>query len=441
LKAVLKLVPLLLLVLALTGCNEEVAPGEIIIISQPREAKVSLNNEPAGTTPLVLEADPGIYILTISKEGYEVWEEVVEIELGKQAVIEAELIPIPTEEDIEKTAPEVPLQEASADKGETELAVEVREPAVGDRLSHVLAEEVFGMMPGVEFGMILAPAARFPFGIDDQYTAAVEHEFWIGETEVTYELWVDVMEWAVANGYRFHTNAYRGSENHFDSSDKEPVTNIQWEDAIVWCNALTEYYSSIHGTDLIPVYRTKNNSTLRSPSLGWPDNIYRHEQATGFRLPTAFEWQLAARYLGPNQPTVEPIKSDAILIDGLYWLPGRYASGADAPVTDLKSTEKVAWFDANVDGLRPYDPELDKTQPVAMKQPNTLGLYDMSGNVGEWIYDYEEPWHEKLGNERFIFGSSYSDSAERMTVGGIWLYSLDGLYKFINVGFRIARNK
>ena len=63
-------------------------PGEIIIIPNPG-GKVSLNNEPAGTTPCP-EADPGIYILTISKEGYEVWEEVVEIELGKQAVIEAE---------------------------------------------------------------------------------------------------------------------------------------------------------------------------------------------------------------------------------------------------------------------------------------------------------------------------------------------------------------
>ena len=70
-----------------------------------------------------------------------------------------------------------------------------------------------------------------------------------------------------------------------------------------------------------------------------------------YRLPTETEWEYACRG-------------------------GKYSKGFKYSGSD--DIDKVAWYDGNSDG---------KTHPVGQKQPNELGLYDMSGNVYEWCYD------------------------------------------------------
>lgn len=89
------------------------------------------------------------------------------------------------------------------------------------------------------------------------------------------------------------------------------------------------------------------------------------EDRNGFRLPTSDEWMLAARY-----------------IDGKYWTPELWASGARADHTDAEATQKVAWYRDNS-----HDPKIGfRSWDVAQKRPNQLVLYDISGNVWEWCF-------------------------------------------------------
>ncbi|MBT4638401.1 MAG: SUMF1/EgtB/PvdO family nonheme iron enzyme [Deltaproteobacteria bacterium] len=80
---------------------------------------------------------------------------------------------------------------------------------------------------------------------DEPDGTIVPNAFQIAQTEVTYKLWYAVYSWATVNEYVF-SNA--GTEGHDGTAgaaptaaDKEPVTSINWRDAMVWPNALTEY--------------------------------------------------------------------------------------------------------------------------------------------------------------------------------------------------------
>jgi formylglycine-generating enzyme required for sulfatase activity len=179
---------------------------------------------------------------------------------------------------------------------------------------------------------------------------------------------------------------------------------ISWRDAVVWCNAFSVmdglvpvYYSDVGHTT--PVTRTARPGFEGSIDTmgGSADNPYVNWAASGYRLPTLGEWEYAARY-----------------IDGASWTPVNYASGAVADNTDLTATAAVAWFDYN-SGLQTHD--------VGLKTPNALGIYDMCGNVSEFIWDWEYGSYYLAktdyrgpagGSTRCVRGGSAEDSAYAM---------------------------
>jgi formylglycine-generating enzyme required for sulfatase activity len=153
-----------------------------------------------------------------------------------------------------------------------------------------------------------------------------------------------------------------------------PVTNISWRDAIVWCNAATEWYNAVHSTRIECVY-TEGGTVIRdSGNAAACDNNTANTAAKGFRLPLNNEWELAARFIAD-------LNNDGDIMDPGEYYPGNFASGARADVSDQAATQEVAWHSMGMIYI-------DRTQVVKTKKPNALGIFDMSGNAYELMSDF-----------------------------------------------------
>lgn len=243
-----------------------------------------------------------------------------------------------------------------------------------------------------------------PVGTDDSGNADVDGGYQIAQTETTYELWTSVMKWALNNGYVFQNMGREGSDGVIGAaptaSSSEPVTDISWGDVIVWLNAL----SKLKG--LTPAYEIGGTPVTNAQDANTAaDNNTIQFSGNGYRLASSIEWEMAARW-----------------INSVTWTLGNYASGANADYTDETATGAVAWYSLNSNYT---------TNPVKSKEPNALGLYDMSGNVWEWCDD-------NSGTGRIIRGGSWSGSAVDMQVG--ITNNFNSSFTSIDIGFRIAKN-
>ncbi|MDH5721677.1 MAG: SUMF1/EgtB/PvdO family nonheme iron enzyme [Spirochaetia bacterium] len=300
--------------------------------------------------------------------------------------------------------------------------------AVTDRIA---GEQIIYTAGTITFNMRYVPPKSFPTGTNDLGgTATVSAGYLMAEKEVTYELWYAVKTWADSNSYSFANTGRPGNDGTAgtETTSQEPVTTINWRDAMVFSNALTEYYNAQNSTSLDCVYTTDaayttcirtstNNTGITYGTLGSEDDPYVNPNAKGFRLPTNDEWELAARY-------IDDTNSNGTLDAGEYY-PGAYASGATADYTNATATGLVAWYSGNSSNV---------THNVAAKTANALGLYDMSGNVWEWAFD----WHPSyVGSYRVSRGGSYFNTAGYMRVGYVNFvipYNLGNSF-----GFRLSR--
>jgi hypothetical protein len=287
----------------------------------------------------------------------------------------------------------------------------------------------------------LPSGATFPVGQNDSSYQPVPSSFEMAVTENRYDIWNEVCIWATNTGedgihredggtiYTFANNGSNGSSN---SGTKMPATKMSWADAMIWCNALTEYYNSNNGAaaDLSCAY-TYNGAIIRdATSTGVLAILFTVQEptATGFRLPTNIEWEFAARYIG----TTLPNHTNYILKDGYYYYKGTSASGASGIVStsDTSPTTAVAWCGENSSG---------GTHSAGTLTENALGIYDMSGNVWEWVFDWDTTYTYTKKIQR---GGSYGD-AIALSSTRLMLYYKDAvLYSQIwpSYGFRFCRN-
>ncbi len=145
--------------------------------------------------------------------------------------------------------------------------------------------------------------------------------------------------------------------------------------------------------------------------------------AKGFRLPTLAEWSCAARYKGDDSLNGAYEYPDS---SGNWWTPGDYASGDIAPYDTSTTIGDYAVYESN-SGL--------STAEVKSKMANALGLYDMSGNVYEWNFDWHPSWD---GTNRVIRGGCYHDGASQLQVGK-WEY-ISPCDEHSKYGFRFVRS-
>jgi len=187
--------------------------------------------------------------------------------------------------------------------------------------------------------------------------------------------------------------------------DLLPVINVSWLDAIQFCN----WRSKMDNLDTVYVF----------DGFGI---VEMDQTANGYRLPTEAEWEYAARDQGQNF---------------------LYSNGTNKIYTRLVN------FSAPVShgGLRERP-----VGPVAvgsLSSWNSIGLYDFSGNVAEWCWDwYDEMYYwysaqnnpsgPKEGLERVIRGGGYDQGQEKCTVFNRDFQIPSARKK--NLGFRLARN-
>ena len=262
-------------------------------------------------------------------------------------------------------------------------------------------------------GFVLIPAGTFQMGSNEGYSnnkpvhqVKITTPFYMGKYEVTQA------EYEVYCSY--------GSDSpssDYGDGDNYPAYYVSWHDALVYCNKrsmaeeLTPCYSINGSTDpadwgAVP---TSSNSTWNAVVCDW--------NANGYRLPTEAEWEYAAR---AEDNTV--------------------ASLTYSGTSDVNKLGEYAWYSSNSNS---------KTHEVGTKKANGFGLYDMSGNVWEWCWNWftksyytgteggNDPTGESAGANRVYRGGSWAHNSDYCAVSCRDDYNPVSRHHYI--GFRVVR--
>ena len=189
-----------------------------------------------------------------------------------------------------------------------------------------------------------------------------------------------------------------------------PVRCVSWCDAILFSNAV----SQLDGLE--PVYEVGGEFDWDLSPIQCNERaqfVKLNPKASGWRLPTEAEWEIAA-HGALAQPNFEDLE---------------------------KNREKMAWFE---------DTSGQKVHPVASLQPNELGLYDMSGNVFEWTWERFAAYRRTQVTDPFRYEVLIPQTYTRPIKGGSFMTPRDKLqiYSRANaspslrhgsIGFRLVR--
>ena len=256
---------------------------------------------------------------------------------------------------------------------------------------------------------------RFP-GEEARFTHSISYDFWVMETEVTRQMWADMMD-------LFTYMIADPTDLNFGADMNHPVQDLSPQEAYLFANLLYQnrglrrcYYKDAEFS--IPITVNNYNSPLP---------LHCDFSANGYRLPTEGEWEYFAR-----AGTETPFSIDE----------PNYNSSTCADCTPgiLPLLESASVFCST---------PMSSPDPVGQRAPNPWGIKDVHGNVWEWCWDWFDPYPTSTqtdyrgpasGFDIVVRGGCWADnpSASRSAQRGyIGTFAIRHEW----LGFRLVRNR
>lgn len=286
-------------------------------------------------------------------------------------------------------------QETAESNSETETNTSIAETSDDVNSADQPMPEGFVLIEGGTFEMGSPESEAWRSEDEIQHSVTVS-DFYMSAYEVTQQEYQDIM----------------GENPSNFSGENLPVEQVSWLDAVAYCNVRSEQEG------LTPAY------TIDGSSVSWD------RSANGYRLPTEAEWEYACR-----AGTTTPFNTE----------------------TSISAEESNYWGDY------PYmiednyfSQENLETQPGVYRQttvevdsfsPNAWGLYNMHGNVGEWVWDYygeystdaqTDPTGPETGTRRVNRGGGWNDFAKNLR--SAYRAAAPEENSSFSVGIRLVRN-